>query len=533
MYSYNSYFGFSVSPFSVTPDPSFFYPSPVYQEAYANLQYGIEAKKGFIVIAGEVGTGKTTLLRKLMRDNLEGTIETAFVFNTDLDFTELLQLIHEDLGLGITDANKVKLLLELNRYLITQVKQSHIVSVLVDEAQNLSDDALEGLRLLSNLETDEEKLIQIVLMGQPELLAKLDQPTLRQLKQRVALQCRLFPLTRSEVGSYIEFRLRTAGYTGNDLFSRGAVRQITIYSRGIPRLVNILCDNGLLTAYARNRKNVSAKIIEEVVSDLRLGLEEQSTQAEIAPAITPTKPKPAITPTKPEPAAIHYTAKDIPPAQILSFTSCLGFVGHKLRRILKVPLQSLAVILGLVALASLISPKNYFETARRNLHEWVLLVKDQEPVPQQLVKDQEPQEANAKVEIEPENQRVIIPRGSSIYKIASETYGANTALGVDLIKEFNPEIKDLNRVFVGQALLLPSLTPGTLLRKQPDGSYRLIATTFYRLPRAGEYVARLRNEGYQVTLTPRKVTDNLLLYRVEIGGLKSFEEAHHTWLAMR
>ena len=531
MYSYNSYFGFSVSPFSVTPDPSFFYPSPVYQEAYANLQYGIEAKKGFIVIAGEVGTGKTTLLRKLMRDNLQGTIETAFVFNTDLDFTELLQLIHEDLGLGIKDANKVELLRELNEYLITQLKQSHIVSVLVDEAQNLSDDALEGLRLLSNLETDEEKLIQIVLMGQPELLAKLDRPTLRQLKQRVALQCRLFPLIRSEVGSYIEFRLRTAGYTGNDLFSRGAVRRITIYSRGIPRLVNIICDNGLLTAYARNQKNVSAKMIKEVARDLRLGLEGQSTQAEIAPAVTRTKP---------EPATIHYTAKDIPPAHILSFSSCLGFVGHKLRRILKVPLQSLAVILGLVALGSFISPKNFigtsyrsFETAKRNLHEWVLLVKDQEPVPQQLVKDQEPQEANAKVEIEPESQRVIIPHGSSIYKIASETYGANTALGVDLIKEFNPEIKDLNRVFVGQALSLPSLTPGTLLRKQPDDSYRLIATTFYRLPRAGEYAARLRNEGYQVTITPRKVTDNLLLYRVEIGGLKGFEEAHHTWLAMR
>ncbi len=470
-----------------------------------------------------------------MRDNLQGTIETAFVFNTDLDFTELLQLIHEDLGLGIKDANKVKLLRELNEYLITQLKQSHIVSVLVDEAQNLSDDALEGLRLLSNLETDEEKLIQIVLMGQPELLAKLDRPTLRQLKQRVALQCRLFPLVSSEVGPYIEFRLRTAGYTGNDLFSPSAVRQITIDSRGIPRLVNVICDNGLLTAYARNQKNVSAKIIVDVVSYLRLGLEEQSTQAEIAPAITPTKP---------EPATIQYTAKDIPPAHILSFTSCLGFVGYKLRRILKVPLQSLAVILGLVALGSFISPKNYFEMAKRNLHEWVLLVKDQEPVPQQLVKgqepvpqqlvkDQEPQEANPKVEMEPEKQRVIIPRGSSIYKIASETYGANTALGVDLIKEFNPEIKDLNRVFVGQPLLLPSLTPGTLLRKQPDGSYRLIARTFYRLPRAGEYVARLRNEGYQVTITPRKVTDNLLLYRVEIGGLKGFEEAHHTWLAMQ
>src|SRR5262249_13887286 len=203
---YNSYFGFSVSPFSVTPDPNFFYTNSVYQEAYANLRYGIESKKGFIVITGEVGTGKTTLLRKLMH-NLEGTIHTVFVFNTYLDFTELLRVILYDLGLGPEEPNRVTMLQELNDYLITQLKQGHIVTVLVDEAQNLSDEALEGLRLLSNLETDQEKLIQIVLMGQPELQTRLGRPSLRQLKQRVALQCRLVPLKDEEVGPYIDFRL--------------------------------------------------------------------------------------------------------------------------------------------------------------------------------------------------------------------------------------------------------------------------------------------------------------------------------------
>ena len=292
---YNSYFGFSVSPFSVTPDPSFFYTNLAYQEAYAELQYGIKAKKGLIVITGEAGTGKTTLLRKLMTDHLHGPIQTVFVSNTYLDFTELLQVIHHDLGLGIDDANKLKLLQELNDYLITQLKQSHVVSVLVDEAQYLSDDALEGLRLLSNLEINQEKLIQIVLMGRPELQAKLEPPTLRQLKQRVALQCRLFPLIRSEVGPYIDFRLWAAGYTSNDLFSPDAVRLIATYSYGIPRLVNIICDNALLTAYARNQQNVSAEVIKQVARDLSLGLlEEQSAQAEIAPAAAVTKSEPAM-----------------------------------------------------------------------------------------------------------------------------------------------------------------------------------------------------------------------------------------------
>jgi len=207
---YNSYFGFAESPFTATPDPRFFYTNPIYEEAFATLQYGVEAKKGFIVITGEVGTGKTTLLRKLMR-HLQDTINSVFIFNTLLSFPELLQVILHDLGLRSNELSKVIMFQELNEYLIKQLKQGHIVSVLIDEAQNLSDEALEGLRLLSNLETDREKLLQIVLMGQPELNARLDQPTLRQLKQRVASQCRLAPLKKDEAGRYIDFRLLAVG----------------------------------------------------------------------------------------------------------------------------------------------------------------------------------------------------------------------------------------------------------------------------------------------------------------------------------
>ncbi|TMA07378.1 MAG: DUF2075 domain-containing protein, partial [Deltaproteobacteria bacterium] len=246
---YNSYFGFLESPFSVTPDPRFFYTNRVYQEAYANLRYGIEARKGFIVITGEVGTGKTTLLRKLMR-NSEGTIHSVFIFNTHVNFNELLRAILGDLGLATAGKDRLMMVEELNDYLIEQLKRGHIVSVLIDEAQNLSDEALEGLRLLSNLETDREKLLQIVLMGQPELKPKLDQPSLRQLKQRVALQCRLAPLKDEEVGPYIDFRLQAVGYEGEELFHPDAVQEIAVYSKGIPRLINIICDNTLLNAYA-------------------------------------------------------------------------------------------------------------------------------------------------------------------------------------------------------------------------------------------------------------------------------------------
>src|SRR4029077_12547722 len=324
---------------------------------------------------------------------------------------------------------------------ITQLKQGRIVSVLVDEAQNLSDEALEGLRLLSNLETDQEKLIQIVLMGQPEFQARLDRPNLRQLKKRVALQCRLVPLKDEEMGPYIDLRLRAAGYKGKNLFHLDAFRQIAFYSNGIPRLVNIICDNALLCAYSRSQKTVSADMIKEVARDLRLGSEVEVTQAETTPSVLPK--------TEPE-TPVGEAANNVPQQA-------------KVRHRTRVGVEAFLVILGFVAVASLFDPRNFFTTAGRglevakhNLNQWVLLITHQEAVPEK---------AHAEVKSERKEQRIIVPRGSSIYKIATDTYGTNTALGMDLIKEFNPEIKNLNRVAAGRDVLLPSLTPERLIRR--------------------------------------------------------------------
>jgi general secretion pathway protein A len=266
---YEEHFGFVDLPFNVTPNPRFAYDNPVYREAFATLRYGIETRKGFIVVTGEVGTGKTTLLRAVMR-SVESTVHTAFILNPRLNFNALLRAVLTDLGITASSRDRATLMATLNDYLIEQFKKDHIVAMLIDEAQDLSDELLEDIRLLSNLETDSNRLIQIVLIGQPELEERLNQPRLRQLKQRITLRCRLTPLPSDEVGPYINCRLKTAGYEGKELFEPKAVEKIGLSSQGIPRLINVICDNALLIAYASSKRKVSAEIIEEVARDLRL-----------------------------------------------------------------------------------------------------------------------------------------------------------------------------------------------------------------------------------------------------------------------
>ena len=281
---YNEYFGFTEAPFSLTPDPRFSYTNALYQEAFATLRYGIEARKGFIVITGEAGTGKTTLLRRLMQ-SFGRHVQTAYIYNTHITLTELLRLILSDLGLPNCTEDRLEMVGQLNEYLIKQLKEQNIVTLLVDEAQELSVEMLEEIRLLSNLETDTQKLLQIVLMGQPELERKLDQPELRQLKQRVALRCRLDPLPGNEVGEYIATRLKAVGYSRKDLFHSSAVEKIAAHSRGIPRLINIICDNALLIAFAASKKTVSSATIDEVARDLRLNQQVSVTEAAPSPAL--------------------------------------------------------------------------------------------------------------------------------------------------------------------------------------------------------------------------------------------------------
>lgn len=268
---YTAYFGFREKPFNVTPDPRFFYLNPGYDEAYANLLYGIRERKGFLLLTGEVGTGKTTILQRLM-DELESSVRFVFFYNTNLTFEELMTFICEELGLAVQDTSQLAKIRALNEFLLEQLRKGSTTVLVIDEAQNLREEIFENIRLLSNLETPREKLLQIILAGQPELEAKLERSQLRQLKQRIAVEWRLEGLGEEEVGAFVQYRLKAVGYAGRELFSRDAIRKIAAYSKGTPRLINIICDKALLIAYAGAQKRVSAEIISEVARDMRIAL---------------------------------------------------------------------------------------------------------------------------------------------------------------------------------------------------------------------------------------------------------------------
>src|SRR6266446_1300444 len=267
---YLTFYGLNEKPFNATPDPRFLCVSAVHRDALAQLQYGVQERKGFIVLTGKVGTGKTTLLNAL-RQRLDGQTAVAFVFNSTLTFDGVLEYMLHDLGVSKAGESRAQRLMALNQFLIERERAGQSTALILDEAQNFSPTTLEEIRLLSNFESPTSKLLQILLVGQPELKAKLGLQELHQLKQRVGLRCQISPLTPTEARAYIRTRLRIAGARDLGLFADPAVDQIVEYSGGIPRLINIVCDHCLLFGYADQKRRIDRQIVSQAVEYLEDG----------------------------------------------------------------------------------------------------------------------------------------------------------------------------------------------------------------------------------------------------------------------
>ena len=267
---YNAFFGFSENPFSLSPDPAFLYRSAQHEEALANLIYGVQSKKGFIVLTGEVGTGKTTML-ECLRDILEAQyVEFAFIFNSRITADQFFEMIAYDLDLRCDRTSKTEVLFTLNSLLLQQADVGRTTVLIVDEAHNLEWEVLEEIRLLGNLENRRGKLIQVILAGQPELDRKLDAPNLRQLKQRIVLRCNLQPFSPEDAAEYINSRMEKAGMPNQTVFSPEILSELFVRSQGIPRVINALCDNLLLTCFALETKVATLDMLDEVCRDMRL-----------------------------------------------------------------------------------------------------------------------------------------------------------------------------------------------------------------------------------------------------------------------
>jgi putative secretion ATPase (PEP-CTERM system associated) len=264
---YEAFFNLKQKPFDLLPDPDFLFMSSSHKKVLSYLDYGIRERVGFILLTGEVGSGKTTIIRNLIKKNLTDVVLSK-IFNTRVDSEQLIAMINDDFGLPVLNKDKITLLRDLNTFLIDQFVKGNQPVLIIDEAQNLNQDLLEEIRMLSNLETDNAKLLQIILVGQPELRKTLASATLVQLRQRISINCHIQPLSRLEIELYILHRLEKAGDRDAVSFSPETIDIIFTYSMGIPRLINIICDFILLAAFAEETRNIDAALVQDIIGDL-------------------------------------------------------------------------------------------------------------------------------------------------------------------------------------------------------------------------------------------------------------------------
>lgn len=267
---YKEFYGLSANPFNVNPDPRYLFFTPHTEEALACLTYGIESRKGFVSLTGEVGTGKTTLINKLVESLREKQVATAFVFNSHLNVPQFLDYVIADFGIPCNSKAKSQVLLHLYNWLLDRYRAGETAVLIVDEAQNLTHEVLEEIRMLTNLETSTDKLLQILLVGQPELEQRLKEPQLRQLRQRLTLRAKTYPLTREQTKAYVEKRLLIAGSNGEPIFEPETLDAIHQYSVGIPRVINLLCEHCLVSGFVDQQKMITPSVVEAVARDFDL-----------------------------------------------------------------------------------------------------------------------------------------------------------------------------------------------------------------------------------------------------------------------
>ena len=427
---YEHFYDLKKGPFHITPDPDFLFLSPSHKQALGSIIYGVKNRKGFVVITGEVGVGKTTILRTYLAKVDKPKVRTIYLFNANLSFKSLLDTIYKELGIRAKTDDMVEMLNNLYQVLMEEYKQGNTVLLIVDEAQNMPVKTLENLRMLSNLETSKDKLLQIVLVGQYELEKILDRHELRQLRQRIAIRSTIIPFTKEESLAYIQHRLGKVAVNGSEVFTRGALKRIVKGAKGIPRRLNVLCDNALITGFGYKMKPVNARIVKEVIADFD---------------------------GKEKPSLLKW---------IIPLTAVLVLVAGFF---LIYPYKGLI----LSGAEDLISPNKTLSTP-----------KIENPAPSQAKEPSPNKELNPNEEqtkppdnkpdiSQTEQSRAqasspvirIAKKGDTLYKLTRKAYGYADDQLVALVRRNNPWIKDINNIPVGGEIIFPEVS-----EKQPKGN---------------------------------------------------------------
>jgi len=463
------------------------------------MLYGINERKGLVLITGEVGTGKTTLIYTLLQ-NLSKKVKSAFIYHTTTTFEQLLRRILLELHISIDDEDKTSLLNKLNEYLIQKMSQGETLAIIIDEAHNLPKEVMEEFRMLSNLQTSKSMLLQILLVGQPELGVKLDSKDLRQLKQRIGIRRQIKPLSMSECTHYIEYRLNLVGSSSSKVFTSETISLICKYSKGIPRTINILCDNALLTGYGLTQKKINRKIIKEVIEDLKINREE--------------------------------TFKTPFPFKSLAV--------------------SLLIIIFLSSLFLLLKKRDtffgiFFNDDNLKKGKITQIKEDlSSSIPTEIVSDHTITSADAQQEIQnkPAQKKpatfeekgahiAVLKKGEGLYSLALKNYRRTNETLFDLILQSNSTITDVREIHDNQKIIMPVITPESYIKKDSDGTYQIHVGTFETFELVTLYSHKVIDLGKQLTIKAHKFSSKDTWYRLMMGNFNSKEEALKTVILLK
>jgi len=505
---YVSFYRFSEDPFRESPNPKFFFASETHREALFSLQYGIKERKGFILLLGHGGLGKTTLINHLI-STFDSKVKTAFIPDSRIPYTKLLGVILHQLGVPVKLDLKGSMLHELYFYLITCLEQNENAVIILDEAHLIDESVVEEVRLLANLETPTSKLLQIVLCGEPKLRDKLRADVIRQIGQRIVITCRIDPMTEEESLRYIDHRLKMVGSEYSQVFEDKALAIICKQAKGIPRAINILCSNALSVGADLGEQKISAATVRKIKKDKDL--------------ISEKKLRTKIFWIRRRGIIKIFTAVMLVMILVITIFFSRGLVQNVLNR------------LDIVKSAGQKSPDD--EAAKQAMPEATLKTTTPEAATVLAVHERMPLPTPAPVKQADKKIRfksiAEVTAGANLTSLAFAYYNFSNTTLIDRILEQNPSITDPDLILVKQKIILPEITDAVLIKSSPGSRFNIHLATFISRSSATQYSRKINFNGKEVGITPRKVSGKKTWYRVSIGTYADWEEASRAIIEMK